>query len=184
MSLAEYRVHSGVDVSLVDPLASRLLSVLELFGGRVLIISGRRSLAEQQALWDAYLAGGNLAARPGTSNHERGMAADLRIVDASVGWVEVHNIARTYGLVFPIPSEDWHVEADPSFVEPEDDMAMSDADMRRLAGFIAEALDARTRTVHSYRDGGEYTTTARTLEEWEFAEQQQAALAAQNIAPK
>lgn len=184
MSLAEFRVSSAVDVSLVDPFASRLLRVLELFGGRVLIVSGRRSYAEQQALWNAYLVGGNLAARPGTSNHEKGLAADLRIVDASIGWVEVHNIARTYGIMFPIPSEDWHAEADPSFVEPEEDMAMSEADMRRLAGFIAEALDARTRTVHSYRDGGDYQTTARTLEEWTFAEQAQATIAAQGLSPK
>lgn len=122
MSLAEYRTSDSVDVSLVDPLATRLLKVLKLFGGRVLIVSGRRSYAEQLRLWEQYLAGGNLAARPGTSNHEHGAAADLRIVDPSVTWAEVHNIGAVYGLWWPIPSEDWHTEAAPNFVEPEEDM--------------------------------------------------------------
>ena len=151
MSLAEYRVHDGVDVSLVDPFASRLLRVLELFGGRVLIISGRRSLAEQQKLWDAYLAGGNLAARPGTSNHEKGLAADLRIVDASVGWVEVHNIARTYGIMFPIASEDWHCEADPSYIEPEDDVTT-----QQLATAFGGELDPNGRIMIPLADGNKY----------------------------
>lgn len=184
MSLAEYRVSSSVDVSLVDPFETRLLKVLELFGGRVLIVSGRRSYAEQVALWNAYLAGGNLAAKPGTSNHEKGLAADLRIVDLSVGWAEVHNIARTYGILFPIASEDWHAEPDPMFVEPEDDMAMSDADMRKLAGFIADAMDSRPRNVHGYRDGHDYEVDAKTVEEWAFAEQAQATVALQGLQPK
>lgn len=64
----------------------------------------------------------------------------------------------------------------------EDDM--TDAQMRTLAGYIAEALDQRSRSVHSYRDGSQYQTTARTLAEWEFAEAQQATLAAQGQVPK
>ena len=143
MSLAEYRVSDSVDVSLVDPFAARLLRVLELFGGRVLIVSGRRTLAEQQRLWDAYVAGGNLAARPGTSNHEKGSAADLRIVDSSVGWVDVHSIARTYGLRFPIASEDWHVEAEPSFVEPEE----PDLTPQQMAHVLGCTLDGEGRAV-------------------------------------
>lgn len=128
MSLTDYRVHTGVDVSLVDPLAERLQQLLDRFAGRVLIISGRRSYAEQTVLWLQYLGGGNLAARPGTSNHERGLAADLRIVDPAVSWPEVHAAAGEVGLRFPIGSEDWHVEADPAWTPPtsptseEDDM--------------------------------------------------------------
>lgn len=57
---------------------------------------------------------------------------------------------------------------------------MDDAAMRKLAGYIAEALDQRQRSVHSYRDGGQYQTNAQTLEEWTFAEQQQATLALQS----
>jgi len=153
MSLAEYRVHDGVDVSLVDPLATRLLRVLELFGGRVLIVSGRRSYAEQQALWEAYLAGGNLAARPGTSNHERGMAADLRIVDATVGWSELHATAHTYGVHFPVLSEDWHCEADPAFVDPPEEPEMTP---QQLAHALGGTLDGFGRVVIPLSDGNLY----------------------------
>lgn len=119
MSLAEYRTSTDVDVSLVDPFAERLLGLLEHFGGRLLIVSGRRSRAEQQALYDAWIAGiGNLAAEPGTSEHEKGRAADLRIVDDAVTWRLVHTEAEIRGLRFPIYREDWHVEADPAWVAP------------------------------------------------------------------
>lgn len=134
MSLAEYRTSDAVDVSLVDPLASRLLALLELFGGRVLIHSGRRSYAEQRVLWNTYLAGGNLAARPGTSLHERGAAADLRVVDGSVSWPDVHAVAATYGLRFPIAGEAWHVEADPIWQPPEEEPDMTPQQMAHLLG--------------------------------------------------
>lgn len=142
MSLAEYRVSDAVDVSLVDPLATRLLRLLELFGGRVLIVSGRRSYAEQQALYDQYLAGGALAAKPGTSKHEHGQAADLRIVDPSVTWREVHLAAETYGLRFPLLAlnEPWHVEADPAYVDPPEE----DPDMTPQQ--FADAIGARIPT--------------------------------------
>jgi hypothetical protein len=143
MSLAEYRVHDGVDVGLVDPLADRLLRLLTLFGGRVLIISGRRSWAEQQVLWEQYLAGGPLAARPGTSLHERGAAADLRIVDSSVTWREVHLAASTYGLAFPIAGENWHVQADPAWVEPEE----HDMTPQEMAHLLGCTLDGFGRAV-------------------------------------
>lgn len=122
MSLAEYRTSTAVDIALVDPLAARLLALLEHFSGRVLVDSGRRSYGEQRVLWNRYLAGGNLAARPGTSNHERGLAADLRIVDPAVAWADVHAAAAGLGLWFPVPGEVWHIEAapgwEPAVLEP------------------------------------------------------------------
>lgn len=36
-----------------------------------------RTLAQQQHFWDLYQHGGAIAARPGTSNHERGAALDI-----------------------------------------------------------------------------------------------------------
>lgn len=176
MSLAEYRTSDAVDVSLVDPLAERLLGLLVHFGGRVLIVSGRRSWGEQQMLYLAYLAGGPLAAKPGTSNHEHGAAADLRIV-GDVTWSQVHAEAAKRGLRFPVPGENWHTEIDPAWTPPTpeepDDMAMSDDDMRKLARFIAEALDARPRRVHAYDQGSDIDTTARALEEYAQMELQQ-----------
>ncbi len=38
-----------------------------------------RSLAGQNIAWDRYQSGGNLAARPGTSNHGWGLAIDFRV---------------------------------------------------------------------------------------------------------
>lgn len=143
MSLAEYRTSDAVDVSLVDPLASRLLQLLELFGGRVLVASGRRSYAEQRVLWNRYVAGGNLAARPGTSLHERGAAADLRIVDDAVAWRDVHTIAATYGMHFPIPGEAWHVEADPTWQPPEE----PDMTPQQMAHLLGCTLDGFGRAV-------------------------------------
>ena len=174
MSLAEYRTSTSVDVSFVDPFATRLLGLLEHFGGRVLVVSGRRSWGEQQALWLRYLAGGNLAARPGTSLHERGVAADLRIVDGSLSWRTVHAEAEIRGLTFPVASEDWHVEASSEWVNPEpEDNDMTEDDMRKLARFIAEALDARPRSVYAYDQNTQLETTARSLEEYSQMELQQ-----------
>lgn len=47
------------------------------------LISGRRSNATQAALYDRYLNGGNLAAPPGHSLHEAGLAADVVANDPS-----------------------------------------------------------------------------------------------------
>lgn len=69
-----------------------------------------RVLADQQYFWNLYLSGrGNLAARPGTSNHGWGLAVDLAtpqmrsIVDkigAKYGWAKKWSDA---------PSEWWHI---------------------------------------------------------------------------
>ena len=65
--------------------------------------SGYRSMQEQARLYQAYLAGtGNLAAPPGSSMHNFGLASD------GPHWKNRNPGA--FGLRFPIPSEDWHVE--------------------------------------------------------------------------
>jgi len=117
MSLADYAL-PGADPDLQEPLASRLLGLLEHFDGRLMILSGRRSRAEQQALYDAYLNGGNLAAVPGTSLHELGLAADLQRTDPDLTWGEVHYTAAAFGLRFPIPSENWHTQVDENWIPP------------------------------------------------------------------
>lgn len=65
--------------------------------------SGYRSMQEQARLYAAYLAGtGNLAAPPGRSMHNFGLAADGN-----------HWGARNpgaFGLAFTVPGEPWHVE--------------------------------------------------------------------------
>ena len=65
--------------------------------------SGYRSIAEQVVLYNKYLAGtGNLAAPPGSSNHNFGLASD------GPHWGGRNPGA--FGLAFPVRGEPWHVE--------------------------------------------------------------------------
>lgn len=78
-------------------------------GNHFSILSGFRSSAQQAELYRRYLNGtGNLAAPPGRSNHEKGLAID---VSPGTGWAPKYiNSARNFGLHFPVRGEDWHVE--------------------------------------------------------------------------
>ena len=72
------------------------------------VTSSYRSYAEQLALWNAYRNGtGNLAARPGTSKHELGLAIDIANVGDSL---KRRKALAKYGLCMPVASEKWHVE--------------------------------------------------------------------------
>lgn len=72
---------------------------------RCIVESGYRSHAEQAAL---HRAKPGLAAQPGHSNHERGLAADLHCERGGLAWLHAH--ARKYGLQFPMSYEAWHIE--------------------------------------------------------------------------
>lgn len=109
--------------------------------------SSYRTYAEQEHFWAVYKAGGNLAARPGTSNHGWGNAVDLaspptmrRVVDgfgAPYGW--------HWGEA---PSESWHVtyrgggKADPNALEIDDHPSLKRGDkgdaVMRVQTWLAE----------------------------------------------
>jgi LAS superfamily LD-carboxypeptidase LdcB len=74
------------------------------------IRSGFRSFEKQKRLYKKYVRGeGNLAARPGYSNHESGRALDIYITDYRVlEWLEHH--AAEYGFHRTVPGEAWHWE--------------------------------------------------------------------------
>lgn len=76
------------------------------------IISGFRSRAEQEALYAAYLNGtGNLAAVPGTSNHEKGLAADTYVGGIPLQRTDMTGeVSESTGIHFPVPGEPWHAE--------------------------------------------------------------------------
>lgn len=83
-------------------------------GVSLTINSGFRTMAEQQYLYACYQHGncnnGNLAAKPGYSNHQSGRALDL----TTSTWL-ANNAAR-FGFKRTVPSEAWHYEffgADP-----------------------------------------------------------------------
>ena len=79
-------------------------------GVRISIVSGFRTMDQQRYLYNLYLSGrGNLAARPGYSNHQSGLALDLNTSSAGVySWMS-RNAAR-YGFRRTVPSEPWHWE--------------------------------------------------------------------------
>lgn len=76
-------------------------------GQPIHVRSGRRTLAEQAALYASYLAGtGNLAAPPSpNAPHVRGIAADI-----APGRERFGSVAGNFGLGFTVPSESWHIE--------------------------------------------------------------------------
>lgn len=86
-------------------------------GVKLVLNSGFRTWAEQVRLYGLYLAGkGNLAAKPGFSNHQSGLAVDIQVGNSFTSpvyrWLDA-NAAR-YGFVntgksFSQP-EPWHWE--------------------------------------------------------------------------
>lgn len=92
---------SGLDTEF----ARRLKAFSDAIGG-ISVTSGFRTFAQQAAL---YAQKPHLAARPGTSNHEFGVAADLRYANDNVRR-EAHRRAGEFGLRFPMGHEPWHVE--------------------------------------------------------------------------
>lgn len=94
---------------------SQLQRLIADSGGKIKVGSGYRSIAQQQVLYDRYkrgVKGQAPAAKPGHSNHNFGLAADLQYEGGMHGptgkWARAN--AAKYGLVFPMSYEPWHVE--------------------------------------------------------------------------
>ena len=82
-------------------------------GVTLVVVSGFRTMAEQQYLYACYVNCNcnncNLAAPPGTSNHQSGHALDLNTSSGGVlSWLNA-NGAR-FGFARTVPSEPWHWE--------------------------------------------------------------------------
>ncbi len=82
-------------------------------GVEIRIVSGFRTMAEQQHLYYCYTSCScnscNLAARPGYSNHQSGHALDLNTSSGGVyAWLNAHG--AHYGFSRTVPSEAWHWE--------------------------------------------------------------------------
>lgn len=84
-------------------------------GVRLWVTSGYRSRREQRWLYDRYRKGlGPKAARPGRSNHQRGLALDLVVGDVTTPtyeWLASH--ACRFGFRRTVQSEPWHWEYRP-----------------------------------------------------------------------
>ncbi len=75
-------------------------------GVNLTITSANRSRAEQEKLYAAYKAGkGNLAAKPGTSNHEKGQAIDFGNTPGAWNWLAKN--AEKFGFK-NLKGEPWH----------------------------------------------------------------------------
>lgn len=74
------------------------------------IRSGFRSHEQQTELYERYRSGwGNLAARPGYSNHQNGRAVDIYIDEPAVyDWLAGN--ARRFGFKQTVKREAWHWE--------------------------------------------------------------------------
>lgn len=78
-----------------------------------IVRSSYRTYEEQVQLYWQYLHyGGNLAAKPGTSRHEKGNALDLgNAKNIDIGFdPKAVDALKSEGFVFAVPSEKWHVE--------------------------------------------------------------------------
>jgi hypothetical protein len=91
----------------VDPrLANIARQIIAESGGAISITGhgGFRSREQQAKMYQDYLNGGNLAARPGHSMHERGLAIDFKTKDYDL----LAQLASKHGLVNSVPGEPWH----------------------------------------------------------------------------
>lgn len=95
-------------------------------GVSIKVSSGFRTIARQNYFWNCYQTkscnNGNLAARPGTSNHGRGIALDLNTncgkqttatatgCASSAVYQWLYKNAHTYGFIRTVQSEPWHWE--------------------------------------------------------------------------
>jgi hypothetical protein len=73
-----------------------------MLGSPVRVVSGLRTRAEQEALWDGRGTNPYPVARPGTSDHERGLAIDVARADVA----ELRTVADDAGLCQPLPRTD------------------------------------------------------------------------------
>lgn len=136
---------------------SRLEQLVAASGGRIQLMSGFRSVERQQQLWDQAVKkyGSEQAARkwvapPGKSNHNRGVAADLK------GDLKLAaRLAPQFGLHFPMGHEPWHVEpvhaqetADPDAYTPDPQTGLPPEPPRRdLKYQLTSFMDVITRGV-------------------------------------
>ena len=149
-----------VDLSLIHP---KFMDRIKLFfgddriKGKVEVVSGCRSYAEQKRLHDKYRAGkGNLAANPdwnrpngffkGSFHQEQSdgyaYAIDLGIV-GKISKAEVTEIAKRYGFRPTVKGEWWHFQPRdendwfPSTSFPDEDVPVRPMDWQGLLAFVA-----------------------------------------------
>jgi hypothetical protein len=101
--------HLSGDLDGNPELLQRLEALAAQRGEHFTITSGGRSYAEQKRLWDARGSNPYPVARPGTSRHETGRAADVLIAGRAIQTVISAGELRAAGLS-PLAGDAVHVE--------------------------------------------------------------------------
>jgi hypothetical protein len=90
---------TGTAALLAPAMQAAVHRAQQLLGEPIPIVSGYRSRAQQQRLWDARATNPYPVAAPGTSRHERGLA-----IDVGRGFVErLAAVGPAAGLCRPLP---------------------------------------------------------------------------------
>ncbi|HZH15666.1 MAG TPA: peptidoglycan-binding protein [Archangium sp.] len=94
---------------------NRMHAAAKAAGINLHVNSAFRTMEEQRALYQKYLNGtGNLAAKPGYSNHQGGIAVDINVGGTGTSTYKwLANNASRFGFVRTVPSEPWHWEYRP-----------------------------------------------------------------------
>jgi D-alanyl-D-alanine carboxypeptidase/Putative Flp pilus-assembly TadE/G-like len=93
---------SGRRGGLAPAMLAALARADGLLGHPVTVVSGLRTRSQQEALWEARATNPYPVARPGTSDHERGLAIDVPRSDVD----ELRGVAPAAGLCQPLPVSD------------------------------------------------------------------------------
>lgn len=125
---------NGIDAELRE----RVELLLALVPG-AWVESALRTYDEQVVLYRAYKAGGTLAAKPGTSMHELGLAVDVDYHDYAL----LNRFAKQCGLIQPIKGEPWHQQLDPKR-KPLDSQVIPTITVRNLGEIDMANLDIVT----------------------------------------
>jgi peptidoglycan hydrolase-like protein with peptidoglycan-binding domain len=103
----------GLNSLFAARMAAALQAAYNATGEWAQATSGVRTYTQQADLYNRYMAGtGGIAAKPGLSLHEQGMAMDLKAGKAR-DWIQAH--AQEYGLEPAIPKRGW--KADPPHIQ-------------------------------------------------------------------
>ena len=91
---------------------NRMKASARAAGVSLTAVSGFRTMEQQRYLYQLYQSGrGNLAARPGYSNHQGGVSVDVSTNGAgysSSAYRWLSNNARRFGFVNDVGGEPWH----------------------------------------------------------------------------